>query len=171
MIQNKQKNCYFLIVSLISKTQKMMKKCDNTKSKKLIWDMVNDKQVVPKNEDPDFVPTIWRYNFSKQKMKSKEKIVTQATIKKRNKAVRIYERKRKQHQNRWWSRLMIHKQFDTGNEPEGGSSAQGGSGTKKKKTTGWFQWLEFEALKIIQDFEDIQDAKLKILLNNEDWRS
>ena len=94
------KELLFLIVSLISKTQKMMKKRDNTKSKKLVWDLVEDKQVVPKNEDPGFVPTIWRHNFSKQQMKSKEKIVTQATIKKRNKAVRIYERKRKQHQNR-----------------------------------------------------------------------
>ena len=48
----------------------MKKKCDNTKSKKLVWDLVENKnKSCPKKEDPDFVPTIWRHNFSKQQMK------------------------------------------------------------------------------------------------------
>ena len=66
------------------------------------------------------------------KWKCKEKIVTQAMKKKRNKAVRtlILEEKEKQHQNRWWSRLMIYKQFDSGYEPEGRSYTQGESVTE-----------------------------------------
>ena len=67
--------------------------------------------------------------------KGKEKIVTQATIKKRNKAVRtlICKEKENQHQNRWWSRLMIYKQFDWDNEPESGSYTQGESVTEKEE--------------------------------------
>ena len=113
----------------------MMKKRDNTKSKKLVWDLVEDKQVVPKNEDPDFVPTIWRHNFSKQQMKKEKEDFFSNDDKETKQSCQdfnFFKEKEKQHQNRWWSRLMIYKQFDIDNEPEGGSYTQGESVAEKE---------------------------------------
>ena len=61
------------------------------------------------------------------KWKRKEKIVTQM-----KKLSGFTKEKEKQHQNRWWSRLMIYKQFDSDYEPEGGSYTQGGSVTEEE---------------------------------------
>ena len=55
------------------------------------------------------------------------------------------------------------------NEPDSRSYIQGESVTQEEYK---IQQLWIEASEITQDFEeDIQDTKLEILLNDEDWRS